>query len=138
MNDGPLFFLVQDVQDLHAGVLERYGGQDGMRDLRLLESAVAAPRASYDGQFLHEDLFAMAAAYAFHISENQPFLDGNKRAGLTTALAFLYVNGIDIHAATRDFHHAMIALSSRRMTMAELADLFRSLCEPAFAPSRRS
>ncbi len=73
---------VEDVLLIHEEQLARYGGAAGVRDAGLLESAVAVPRASAGCEFAHEDLFAMAAAYAFHIAQNQPFLDGNKRTGL--------------------------------------------------------
>jgi death-on-curing protein len=75
----PVFLDVEDVLLIHEEQLPRYGGSSGIRDRGLLESAVAMPRASAGGAFAHQDLFAMAAAYAFHIAQNQPFGDGNKR-----------------------------------------------------------
>ena len=62
----------------------------------MLESAVAQPEASVGGAFAHHGLFAMAAAYLFHIVRNHPFVDGNKRAGMLAAVVFLDVNGIGI------------------------------------------
>jgi death-on-curing protein len=76
---------VEDVIELHRHALERFGGATGIRDLAGLESAVGMPRATFGGEFLHSDIFEMAAAYAFHIAQNQPFVDGNKRAGLLSA-----------------------------------------------------
>jgi death on curing protein len=73
----PDFLTLDDVLWIHEQQLELYGGQAGVRDRRLLESAVGMPQQTFGGEFLHDDLFAMAAAYAFHIAENQPFLDGN-------------------------------------------------------------
>jgi death-on-curing protein len=84
----PDFLTVAEVLALHEIQLHDYGGLDGLRDKGLLESAVAMTQATFGGEFLHPDLFAMAAAYAFHIAENQPFIDGNKRAGLHAALVF--------------------------------------------------
>ena len=89
----PLFLTVEEVQELHDDQLRRFGGSAGVRDLGALESAVATPASTFDGEFLHEDLFHMAAGYAFHIAENQPFVDGNKRAALNAALVFLDLNG---------------------------------------------
>jgi len=77
MIDAPTFLDVDDVLALHEAQMERFGGADGVRDQGLLESAVAQPQASFGGQYVHADLFTMAAAYAFHIAENQPFVDGN-------------------------------------------------------------
>lgn len=74
---------------IHDEQIEVYGGIHGIRDKGLLESAVMMPQASFGGEYLHNGLFEMSAAYAFHIAENQPFLDGNKRTALVAALVFL-------------------------------------------------
>ena len=92
------FLTVADVLMLHAEQVDLYGGEQGVRDLGLLESAVAQPQAGFGGEYLHADLFEMAAAYLFHIVQNHPFLDGNKRAGAVAALVFLDVNGVEIDA----------------------------------------
>ncbi|MGA9521179.1 MAG: type II toxin-antitoxin system death-on-curing family toxin [Myxococcaceae bacterium] len=123
----PEFLNVDDVMQLHARSLELFGGIEGIRDLGLLESAVAAPQASFGGELVYRDLFEMAAAYAFHIAQNQPFLDGNKRSGLGAALAFIWLNGIDIEDPEQRLYDAMIALAERRMDKAGLAKLFRTL-----------
>lgn len=78
----PIDFLhLDDVVAIHLDQIERYGGEAGIRDAGLLESAVAQARATFGGEFLHADLFQMAAAYLFHIAKNHPFVDGNKRTG---------------------------------------------------------
>jgi len=64
----------------------------------MLHSAIAMPQASFGGEFLHKDLFEMAAAYLYHIVQNHPFLDGNKRTGAAAAIIFLAVNGIELEA----------------------------------------
>lgn len=71
---------------MHRSLIEAYGGSDGLRDAGLLESALAMPQASFDGQYLHADLFEMAAAYLYHIVQNHPFVDGNKRTGAASRL----------------------------------------------------
>jgi death on curing protein len=83
---------MDDLLELHVLHLPRFGGAKGIRDRGLLESAIAQPQAGINGQFLHSDLFLMAAAYAFHIAENQPFVDGSKRTGLLATLVFLDLN----------------------------------------------
>lgn len=125
----PEFLDVEDVLAIHAALLEEHGGQAGIRDRGLLESAVATPRVTFGGELLHEDLFAMAAAYAFHIAENQPFLDGNKRAALGAALVFLDVNGAPVPEATDALHEAMIALAEGRLDKMGLAAILRELVE---------
>ncbi|NPV80539.1 MAG: hypothetical protein HPY52_09740 [Firmicutes bacterium] len=63
--------------EVHKDQIERYGGHPGIRDIDLLLSALAMPQASFNGEFLHRDIFEMAAAYAFHICNNHPFLVAN-------------------------------------------------------------
>ena len=88
MNE-PVFLGLEDVLVIHDEQLAKYGGAPGLRQWDLLQSAVAMPRASAGGEPVHRDLFEMAAAYAFHIAQNQPFADGNKRTGLLAAIVFL-------------------------------------------------
>ncbi|HYQ81440.1 MAG TPA: Fic family protein, partial [Anaeromyxobacteraceae bacterium] len=74
----PAFLTLDEVLALHADQIGRYGGSPGLRDLGLLESALAAPRATFGGEHLHGSLPEMAAAYLFHLVRNHPFVDGNK------------------------------------------------------------
>ena len=89
----PEFLTLEDILEIHALQLERYGGGDGIRERGLLESATAQPMATFDGEFVHNGLFEMAAAYLFHIVSNPPFIDANKRTGLLSALVFLERTG---------------------------------------------
>jgi len=75
--------------------VRRYGGTYGVRDPELLSSALAMPAATFEGRFLHRDLYQQAAAYAFHLCQNHPFVDGNKRTALAAALVFLSLNGVE-------------------------------------------
>lgn len=126
----PLFLSVEDVLELHSDQLRFYGGSAGIRDRGALDSAVATPAATFDKAYLHDNLFLMAAAYAFHIAENQPFLDGNKRAALNAALVFLDINGWLVLDPDERLFDAMIALSSRELDKQGLAVLFRNLARP--------
>ena len=76
---------------------------------------------------MHGDLFAMAAAYAFHIAQNQPFVDGNKRTGLAAALVFLDLNGVWVEDPKGRLYEALIALAERRLDKDGLARLLREL-----------
>lgn len=127
----PEFLTLEDVLELHARSLLLFGGGQGIRDEGLLASAIAAPRASFAGQWAHDGLFAQAAAYAFHIAQNQPFIDGNKRAGLGSALLFLSLNGIEIDDPEEQLYDAMIALAERRMDKIGLAVLLERLASAA-------
>jgi death on curing protein len=126
----PVFLTVADVLELHRDQLEFFGGSAGVRDEAALTSAVATPMATFGGEFLHIDMFEMAAAYAFHIAENQPFVDGNKRTALNAALVFLDLNGYAVADPDELLYDAMIAIGTRRMTKTELGDLLRRLASP--------
>ncbi|HEV2379780.1 MAG TPA: type II toxin-antitoxin system death-on-curing family toxin [Terriglobia bacterium] len=91
----------------------------------LLQSAVAMPAATFGSQFLHEDLPAMAAAYLFHITQNHPFVDGNKRTGTAAAIVFLTLNGVEVEASARSFEKIVLGVAEGRVKKAELADFFR-------------
>ena len=93
----------------------------------LLESAIAMPRASFGGEWLHKDDYEMAAAYAFHISRNHPFVDGNKRTGLACALAFFKLNGLSVSDPEGLLYEAMVKLATGGMDKTEFASLLRSL-----------
>jgi len=127
----PEFLTVEDVLLAHAEQLRLFGGLDSVRDLGALESAVAMAQATYDGLFLHDDLFVMAAAYAFHIAENQPFLDGNKRTGLNAALLFLELNGWTVDDPTSELYAAMIGISAKTVSKAAFAEVLRKLSTPS-------
>jgi death-on-curing protein len=123
----PLFLSVADVEDLHALSLDRFGGSDGLRDRGLFESAVGTPQAGFGGAYLHQTIFEMAAAYAFHLAENQPFIDGNKRSALGAALVFLLLNGIDIDDPQGRLYDAMIGLARHTLDKPALAALLLEL-----------
>lgn len=90
----PLFLSLAEVVEIHRDQIARYGGAPGIRDLGLLTSAVAMPRAGFGEEYAHGNLYSMAAAYLFHIVGNHPFIDGNKRTGVVAALVFLEMNGV--------------------------------------------
>ena len=120
------FLGIEDVLDLHANQIELYGGEKGLRDMGLLDSAISQPRATFGGEYLHADIFEMAAAYLYHVVQNHPFLDGNKRAGLVAALAFLDINGIEIKVPKGGLYNLVIRVATGQTGKAEIAEFFRS------------
>jgi death on curing protein len=110
-----VFLTPEVVLALHARQLERYGGGAGLRDRGLLESAVAQPQASFGGVYAHEGLFAMAAAYLFHIVSNHAFVDGNKRVGLLAAQVFLHLNGIVLLGESEAFYALTMGVAEGRL-----------------------
>jgi death-on-curing protein len=123
----PEFLDLEDVLEFHRQGLERWGGTEGVRDQGALEAAIAQPQATFDGEYLYQDLFSMAAAYAFHIGEAQAFLDGNKRTGVLAAIVFLDTNGFRIPEQEDVLYLAMIEIAERKMTKGQLANLLREL-----------
>jgi death-on-curing protein len=89
----PVYLDVGAVLAIHAEVLAAHGGRAGLRDRALLESAVAAPRASFAGEPLLSNAMEIGAAYLFYLCRNHPFVDGNKRTALAACLVFLQANG---------------------------------------------
>lgn len=124
MNE-PIFLSRDQVLELHRESLRRHGGLDGLREPGLLDSALMQPEAAFF--YGNGDMFAIAAAYAFHIAQNQPFLDGNKRTAMGSALTFLRLNGKRIDKYDwRQLYDAMIAIAEKRMDKAGLAAVLRA------------
>jgi death-on-curing protein len=120
----PLFLTMDEVLALHDLQIRLFGGSAGARDLGLLESAIGNAEATFDGQFLHETVFAMAAAYLYSICRNHPFLDGNKRTATAAAMTFLDMNGIDITAMEDDLYELVIGVAEGRVSKAAVAVFF--------------
>jgi death on curing protein len=118
----PVFLSMQLILSLHHSSFATYGGAEGVRELPLLESAIAQPEATFDGQFLHETILMMAAAYCFHIVQNHPFMDGNKRTGFLAMDAFLQENGYVLTASMEDAYEKMIALAEGAVSKEQLAE----------------
>jgi death on curing protein len=121
------FLTVEDIEMLHEDQLRSHGGLDGLRDRGALESAIAAPASTFDDELLDPGVFDMAAAYAFHIAQNHPFLDGNKRTALNAALVFLGMNGWDVDDPNERLYEAMVGITEHRVTKSDFAILLRDL-----------
>lgn len=117
----PLFLTLDEVLALHEDQIRRYGGSPGLRDLALLSSAVAMPRATFGGALLHESLIEMAAAYLYHLARNHPFIDGNKRAALSAALAFLWLNDHQLEAGEDELTDLVLGVAAGRASKAQVA-----------------
>jgi death-on-curing protein len=122
----PRFLSLDQVVRLHRDLIERYGGSDGVRDIGLLQSASAQPEAAFGGQYLHADLFEMAAAYLFHIVQNHPFVDGNKRTGAAAAIIFLAINDVEIAADEQGLVETTLAVARGERKKPAVAEFFRS------------
>lgn len=123
-----IFFLsLDDVLYIHQNQIALYGGDPGVRDMGLLESAIAQPPAAFGGEFLHKDLFEMAAAYMFHIVSNHAFIDGNKRTGLVSALAFLDINEVEVKTDEQRLFDTTMGVAQGHIGKVELVRFFREI-----------
>ncbi len=108
----------------HREQLAEHGGGEGVRDERLLESAMArAPNLAAYGE---PDAAALAATYAYGIARNHPFVDGNKRTAMVVSETFLVLNGYALNASDAEIVVAFLALAAGDLSEAELADWFRT------------
>jgi death on curing protein len=121
----PQFISVEDVIDIHADQIERYGGSLGVRDVELLRSAIGMPEAGFGDQYLHADLFEMAAAYLYHIVQNHPFIDGNKRTGAMAAFVFLKLNGFTLDADESAFESLVLKAAQGQTDKSAIAEFLR-------------
>lgn len=126
----PTFLHIQEVLEVHRNQIELYGGSEGIRDIGLLESAIAMPQAGFGGQYLHTDIFEMAAAYLFHIAKNHPFIDGNKRTASMAAFTFLHVNGQTLTATEEEYEKVVLAAAQSELDKKQIAAFFRINSQP--------
>lgn len=126
----PLFLSKASVLEIHAAQITEHAGDPALRDEGLLESAVAQPSARFSGQYLHDDLFLMAAAYVVHIAMNHPFADGNKRTALAAALVFLDLNGIEVRDEDAELADMVLDMIQHRRDKAWVADELRRRARP--------
>jgi len=122
------FLGLDDVLEIHRDQVERYSGSAGIRDIGLLQSAVAMPAAGFGDQYLHKDLFEMAAAYLFHITQNHPFIDGNKRTGAVAAIVFLEMNGIELADDEDELEKLVRGVAMGKSDKMTAAAFFRDNC----------
>src|SRR3989344_5060993 len=89
-----IYLSLEEVLILHEYQIEKFGGAQGILDIRLLESAILRPQTTFGGKDLYDDLYLKSAVLALSIIKNHPFVEGNKRTGLHAALVFLELNGV--------------------------------------------
>ena len=122
----PLFLTLEEVVAIHHEQAKRFGGSLGVRDWGLLQSAIAMPAATFGGQFLHSDLCEMSAAYLFHIVQNHPFIDGNKRVGAVAAGLFLALNDMRLTADADEFANIVLAVARGEQSKSAAAEFIRA------------
>ena len=119
---------------IHEWLLAEHGGAPGLLDQRVLDAALASPKNHFACQ--HADILRLAASYAYALTQNHPFTDGNKRVALTVAGVFMELNGFRLKASEQDAANATRALSSREIDEPGFADWLRT-CSSQLRVARR-
>jgi len=127
MDNQCLHLTVDIVFEIHAEAIAQFGGSEGLRDRALLESAIAAPQASFGGESPFTDAVDIASAYLFYLCSNHPFLDGNKRAALGACLVFLQLNGFTPAPDSQDWENLTLAVAAGAMSRDDVTMTLRKL-----------
>lgn len=127
------FLTLPEILEIHEDRIRVYGGISGVRALDLLQSAIGNVEATFGGEYLHQSLFEMAAAYLYGICRNHPFLDGNKRTALACALAFLRFNHLRVSASPDSLYDLVIGVAEGRVSKDAVAAFFE---DHSSSPSR--
>lgn len=115
------YLAVKDVLLLHNLAIDESGGSHGLRDLGLLESAVARPQASFGGEDLYPTIFIKAGALVHSLLRNHPFVDGNKRTSMYSAMTFLELNGYRFIAKQKEVVDFALKVENERLSVGEIS-----------------
>lgn len=119
------YLTPEQVLFIHYCLIKETGGCQGIRDLALLQSALARPMATFDNNDLYPDLFSKAAALMHSIVKNHPFVDGNKRTAITAASIFLLRNGYSLKTSNKAFERFTLKVANEGVELQEIARWFR-------------
>jgi death-on-curing protein len=118
---------VANVLETHSEAISQFGGSTGIREVALLESAVAAPQASFGGEYVYTDLIEVAAANLFFLCRNHPFVDGNKRAALGGCIVFLRLNGIEPQSDSQPWEDLTLDVAASTLDRDQTTQRLRAL-----------
>lgn len=115
------YVRLEEVLAIHFRILQEIGGHRGIRDLNLLQSAIARPRASFGGEELYRTIWLKAAALIHSLILNHPFVDGNKRTALAVGVRFLAINGLRFQAKQKEVVDFVLAIERKEYQLKEMA-----------------
>jgi death on curing protein len=121
----PNFLSLAIVLKIHARQIEKFRGTNGIRDQGLLESALAQPQITFDGQLLHPEIYHQAGAYLYHLTMNHPFIDGNKRTAFAVMDTFLRVNGYNLILSNEDAYNLVIGVANHQINKEVLSNYLK-------------
>lgn len=124
----PLFLDLGDIIIVHEDQMVRYGGTAGIRDHGLLESALAQPRSGFGDEYFHSTIYEMAAAYLFHITQNHPFVDGNKRTAAMAMYSFLDLNGVEFDMDECELEEFVRKVARGNLDKPAIAEIIKAHC----------
>ena len=116
-----IYLDLEEVIAIHHELVSKYGGSHGIRDLDLLLSAVSRPRASFSGVDLYPSIFLKSASLMHSMILNHPFIDGNKRTGITSATRLLFLNGFVLKTAQKKLVEVSIEVAKKEMSLKSLS-----------------
>lgn len=125
--DSCIHLTSEQILEIHSAVIRLFGGSPGLRDAALLQSAAAAPRATFGGRSPFADTIEVAAAYFYYLCSNHPFNDGNKRVALGACLLFLEMNGYEPAPDGEDWENLTLAVAAGLLRREDLTDTLRKL-----------
>lgn len=126
-----IYISLQEVIEYHSEIISRYGGVHGIRDIGLLASALEMPKAVVFDEELHPSVFDKAAAYLYHLINNYPFIDGNKRIAATMAITFLRINEKKLKLTdklSKIFEDLVVEAAAGKIAKKELSAFFKKHC----------
>lgn len=119
------YLTPEQVLFIHYRIIEETGGSHGIRDVTLLQSALARPMATFDKNDLYPDIFSKAAALMHSVIKNHPFVDGNKRTAVTTASLFLLRNGYCLRSSNKELERFTLKVTAKDVELHEIAKWFK-------------
>lgn len=119
------FLTLEELVEIHHNQVGRMGGQMGLRHEGVLRACLATPANKIGGRYAHQDIYEMAAAYLFHITDQRPFLRGNQKVAVLACLYFLYLHDIEYTGTPQDLAQVARDTAQGRLTKIQIADFLR-------------
>jgi death-on-curing protein len=123
------YLTSEQVLFIHARLIAETGGKHGIRDLGLLQSAVSRPQAAFEGNELYPDIYSKSAALMESLINNHPFVDGNKRIGITATAMFLQANSYSLATSNRELEAFVLSVASGEQTLESIAAWLKTNCK---------
>jgi len=120
------FLEIDDIIMLHKGLIVKFGGLAGIRDRKLLDSALAYPQF-LSAMTMEQDVHVLASAYCYHLIGNHPFVDGNKRIGVLAMLTFFKINKVDVHVQKDKLYDLAMDIAMSKVSEDEVVKILKSI-----------